>query len=260
MELLELEDLTLKRPRLRRRWFRHDLEGEVLIDDLSLVLESGGSLALVGGEPSGLLALSMAILKLEAVASGRIIFGGIDLTTVAERSFRLVRRRLQAVFPDSFVQLTSTMTVAEAFREVLAVWHRSESRDQWHHRIDSVMIAVGLPEAIRDLYPVELDAVERQQVALARALLTEPELLICHGFTAGLDAVQQAELLCLVRRLREEFRLTLLVMTDDLAVAHYLGDDLGVIHRGRLLESGRTDDVIRRPGHEYTRHLVSCSL
>ncbi len=259
MELLALEDLTLKRPRLRRRWLQHRVENEVLIEDLSFTLESGDSLGLVGGERSGLLSLSLAILKLEEITSGRIVFGGIDLTTLADRSFRRVRRRLQAVFPDSFGQLTPTMTVGEAFREVLGIWHRRESREQWHHRIESVMIAVGLPEAIRDLYPVELDAVERQQVALARALLSEPELLVCHGFTEGLDAVQQAELLLLLRRIREDFRLALLVLTDDLAVARHLSEDIGILHQGRLLESGRAAEVLHRPEHDYTQRLVSCS-
>jgi len=260
MDLLELEHLTLKRPRLRRRWFQHGVEDEVLIDDLSVSLESGDSLALVGGECSGLLALTLGILKLEALSSGRVFFGGIDLTSLTERRFRPVRRRLQAVFPDHFGQMTPAMTVSESFREVLGVWHRRESRDQWHQRIESVMIACGLPEAVRDLYPVELDAVERQQAALARALLTGPELLICHGITAGLDSVQQSELINLVRRVREDFRLTVLVMTDDLAVAHHLGDDIGVLHRGRLLESGSAESIVNRPAHDYTRRLVSCSM
>lgn len=260
MDLLELEHLTLKRPRLRRRWFQHGVESETLIDDLSLTLEVGGSLSLVGADESGLLALTLAILRLEGVSSGRVVFGGIDLTGLGDRRFRPVRRRMQAVFPDHLGQLTPDQTVGGAFREVLGVWHRRESRDRWHERIEAVMIACGLPEALRDLYPVELDAVERQQVALARALLTEPELLICHGLSAGLDAVQQAELINLVRRLREDFRLTLLVMTDDLAVAHHLGDDIGVLHQGRLLETGRADLLVSRPEHDYTRRLVSCSM
>ncbi len=262
MDLLELEHLTLKRPRLRRRWrwFHHGVESEILIDDLSLTLEVGSSLSLVGADESGLLALTFAILRLEGVSSGRVIFGGIDLTSLNDRRFRPVRRRMQAVFPDRLGQLTPDQTVGEAFREVLGLWHRRESRDRWHERVEAVMIACGLPEAVRDLYPVELDAVERQQVALARALLTDPALLICHGLSAGLDAVQQAELINLVRRLREDFRLTLLVMTDDLAVAHHLGDDIGVLHQGRLLELGRADLLVSRPEHDYTRRLVSCSV
>ena len=260
MELLEISRLTLKRPRLRKRFFQHGVDNEVIIDDLGLMLEKGRSLGLVGGEKSGALALTLAILKLEGVASGKIIFGGIDLTSLSERRFRPLRRRIQAVFPDHFGQLTPDLTVSQAFREVLTVWHRRETRDESHARIESVMIACGLPEAVRDLYPVELDAVERQQVALARALLTGPELLICQGLTDGLDAVQQSELINLLRRLREDFKLTLLVLTDDLAVAHHLGDDIGVLYQGKLLESGTAEAVVSRPGHDYTRRLVSCSM
>jgi peptide/nickel transport system ATP-binding protein len=85
-------------------------------------------------------------------------------------------------------------------------------------------------------------------------------LLICHGFTRGLDAVQEAELLNLIRRVREQYGLTLLVVTDDLAVAHQLSDDIGVLHRGRLVELSSADTVVNRPKHDYTRRLVSYSL
>jgi ABC-type microcin C transport system duplicated ATPase subunit YejF len=260
MELLEISGLTLKRPRLRKRLFQHGVDNEVIIDDLSVMLEKGSSLGLVGGEKSGALALTLAILKLGGVASGKITFGGIDLTALSERRFRPLRRRIQAVFPDHFGQLTPDLTITQAFREVLKVWHRRETRDESQARIERVMIACGLPEAVRDLYPVELDAVERQQVTLARALLTGPELLICQGFTEGLDAVQQSELINLLRRLREDFKLTLLVLTDDLAVAHHLGDDIGVLYQGKLLESGTAEAVVSRPEHDYTRRLVSCSM
>lgn len=260
MELLEVEHLTLTRQRVRRRWLQHGIESESLIDDLSLTIDRGRSLGLVGEEASGKLPLTLALLKLHPVASGRITFGGVDLTALSERRVRPIRWRFQAVFPDRFGQLTSNLTISQSFREVLRVWHRRATMDEWHHRIESVMIACGLPEAVRNLYPVELDAVERQQAALARALLTGPEFLICHGLTDGLDSVQQAELMNLIRRIREDFRLTLLVVTDDLAVAHHLGDDIGILHQGRLLELGNAETVVNRPEHDYTRRLVSCSV
>lgn len=260
MELLEVEKLTLVRQRTRRGLYQHGKENETVVDDLTFSLNSGSSLGLVGSENSGTLALTLALLKLHAVHSGTVRFGGIDLTALSDARFRPVRRRIQAVFPESFGQLAPDLTINQAFREVLGVWHRGTGRADWHHRIEAVMIACGLPEAVRDLYPVELDAVERQQAALARALLPGPELLICHGYTDGLDAVQQAELINLIRQVREDFAISLLVVTDDLAVAHHLGDDIGVIHQGRLLEYGSAEAVVNRPEHDYTRRLVSCSV
>ncbi|MEX2580936.1 MAG: ATP-binding cassette domain-containing protein [Verrucomicrobiales bacterium] len=260
MELLSVEKLSLLRGKMRRRWFRYELEETLLLDEVSFSVDKGRSLGLVGEENSGKTPLVLALMKLHPIASGKIVFAEIDVTALGERHFRRVRKRLQTVFSDRFGQLTPDFTLDQAFREVLRLWYPKAGKDDWHRRIEAVMVACGLPEAVRDLYPVELDAVERQQAALARALLPAPEMLICQGFTQGLDDVEQAELLNLLLRVREDFGLTLLVVTDDLAVAHRLADDIGVLHRGRLLEFGDAETVVNRPEHDYTRRLVSCSV
>jgi len=260
MPLLAVDDLRLVRQRRRRRWFRYDLEEEVLLDGVSFVMERGRSLAIVGEEKSGKYPLTLALMKLHPVAAGSITFTEVDVTALGDRHFRRLRKRMQAVFSDRFGQLTSQLTVDESFREVLRLWYRREGRESWRQRVEEVMVACGLPEALRALYPVELDAVERQLVALARALLARPQLLVCHEFTRGLDAVQEAELLNALRRVRDEFGPTLLTVTDDLAVAHHLGDDIGVLHRGRLLEFGDAESVVNRPAHDYTRRLVGSSV
>ncbi len=260
MAFLEVENLTVLQRRRRRHWFRYDISEKTLVEDISFAVEKGRSLSLVGEENSGKKAIVMAVLKLKAVASGTITFAEVNTTALGDRHFRKLRRKMQAVFPDDAGQLSPEMTVDQMFLEVLRLWFPRESREEWHRRTESVMVTCGLPEAIRPLYPAELDAVERQQAALARALLVRPEFLICDGFTQGLDAVQEAELLNLIRHVREELRLTLLIATDDLAVAHQLGDDIGVLHRGRLLEIGPADAVVNRPDHDYTKRLVSCCL
>jgi len=260
MELLSVENLCLLKQRMRRRWFHYDFEEKLLIDEVSFSIEKGRSLGLVGEEKSGKHALVLALMKLHPVASGNITFAEIDLNSLGERQFRRVRKRIQTVFSPGFGQLTPDLTLDQAFNEVLKLWYPKSGMDDWHQRAESVMVACGLPEAVRQLYPVELDAVERQQAALARALLSAPDLLICHGFTQGLDAVEQAELLNLLYKVREEFSLTLLVVTDDLAVAHHLGDNIGILHRGKLLEYGDAETVVNRPDHDYTKRLVSCSL
>ncbi len=260
MELIKVDELVLLQQRLRRRWFHYGMEEKVLVDNVSFSVERHRSLAIVGEENSGKLPLTLAMLRLHEISSGKIEFREVDIHSVSERRFRMLRRGMQAVFPDSFGQLTRDLTVNQSFLEVLRLWYRRESKDDWFNRIEKVMVACGLPEALRHLYPLELDAVERQQVALARALLSSPDLLICHGLTQGLDAVEQAELLNRVMKIREDFALTILIVTDDLAVGHHLGDDIAVLHRGRILEFGDSESVVNRPQHDYTQRLVSCSV
>lgn len=260
MAFLRVENLTVLHQRRRRHWFRYDVSEKTLVEDVSFELEKGKSLSLVGEENSGKRAIVMAILKLKPVASGKITFAEVETTALGDRYFRRLRRRMQAVFSEGAGQLTAEMTVDQMFLEVLRLWFPKASREEWQHRMEAAMVLCDLPEAVRALYPEELDAVERQEVALARALLVGPDLLICEGFTRGLDAVQEAELLNLIRHVREERKLTLLVATDDLAVAHYLGDAIAVLHRGRLLETGPAESVVNRPEHDYTKRLVSCCL
>lgn len=257
MEFLKVANLTLVRRRPRRGWLRTTMTEEVLVEDLSFGLEKGGSLALVGDSREALSAIALAVLRQRAVDAGTIRFGDIDFHSLSEDRFRPMRRRLQAVFPDSSGQLPASFTVRETFRESLGVWFRRSSREERSKRVEAAMIACGLPEAVQDLYPAELDAVARQLVALARALLPGPDLIVCRGCTEGLDAVRQAELLHRLRHVREEFGFALLVLVDDFAVAHRLADDLAVLHRGRLVESGPAEELARRPAHERTRRLAA---
>ena len=260
MSHLSVENLKIVERPFRRSWFRYDFEERGLIDDLSFSVERGESLGIVGEEKSGKKALVEAILKLREVESGSIVFAEVETTRLGRRHFRRLRKRMPAVFPDGDDPLTPEWTVDAMFREARQLWYAGETREQWHQRIESVMVLCELPEAVRVLYPSELDAVERQQVALARALLVQPEFLLVFDYTRGLDVVQEAELLNLLRKVREELRITMLVVTDDLAVAHQLSDAIGVLHAGRLLEIGPAEAIVNRPEHDYTRRLVSCSL
>ncbi len=259
MEFLEVETLTLRQASARGSGWWPRPVSEPLLADLSFGLEKRRSLSLVGDSREALLALALALVKEHPVASGTITFAGIPVQRFGVHRFRPVRRRIQAVFSDATGQLTPGMTVRETFREVITLWHRRASREDRAKLVEAVMISCALPEAVQDLYPAELDAVERQLVALARVLLPGPELLISAGFTEGLDVVQRAELTNRLRQVREEFGLTLLHLCDDLAEAALLGDDIGVLHRGRLVERGVGSDLVLRPAHERTRQLVAAA-
>ena len=218
------------------------------------------SLALVGEQASGKFPLTMGILKLAKVASGRIVFDSIDITALPARKFRPVRKWIQPVFPDRFGQLRPGRTLDQALREAVKIWWPRAGNDEVHSRIEKVMVAVELREAVRYLYPVEMDPVERQLGALARALIPEPELLICHDITHGMDAVEQAEVLNKVCDVRDSHRITTMIVTDNLTVAHHMSDDIAIMHHGKILETGVTKSVIRRPEHDYTKRLVSCAV
>ncbi len=258
--LLSVENVSMFRGNSKRRWFRYDVPDVKLLDDVSFKVERHRSLAVVGEQSSGKFPLTMGILKLAKVASGRIVFDSIDITALPVRKFRPVRKWIQVVFPDRFGQFREGCNIDNALREAVQTWWPRAGKEEIHTRIERVMVSVGLREAVRYLFPVEMDPVERQLAALARSLIAEPEMLICHDITHGMDAVEQAEVLNKISDLQEAKRLTTLIVTDDLTVAHHMSDDIAILHRGKILETGVTKSVIRRPEHDYTKRLVSCAV
>jgi peptide/nickel transport system ATP-binding protein len=257
--LLTLDQVVIL-PEVPRRAGAFGISEEgLLIDEVTLFLEERGSLGLVGDERSGKLSLVLAILGLIPISGGSILWHGKDCGKTSERQRRPMRQRIQTVFAESWGQLPPDRTIRRSFEEVLGLWFARENRTEWETRIEAAMVACGLTEALRDLRPRELDAVERQQAALARALLAEPDLIICHEWLSGLDGVSQAELLNLLNRIREDRPPALLFCCDDLAAAHQVSDTLGILHRGRLLEFGAAESLVTRPEHDYTRRLISCA-
>jgi ABC-type microcin C transport system duplicated ATPase subunit YejF len=257
MELLEVESLGLARLRKRRGWFRHAGDRRVLVEALDFAMEKGECFAVLSECRDLLRDLALAVLAGGPVEAGAVRFCGVDLAGLDERRFRPLRGRLQGLFPDSFGQLPPSLTVREAFLEILAVWRRGADREEQERLVETAMIACGLPEAVRDLYPAELDALERQLVALARSLLPGPDLLVCLGPTEGLDVVQSCELVQRLRRAREDYRLALLVLTDNLALAGSLAERAAVVHRGQVVEAGELGPILARPAHDHTRRLVA---
>ncbi len=256
MELVEAEELSVGRLRSRRTWLRASAVRETLLERLGFVVERGGSYAVVSESREALRCLAMALLKEEPPLAGSVRIAGIDLAGLPERSFRPLRRRVQALFPLRYGQLPPLQTVQQSFAEVLRAWHGGTTREERDELVESAMIDCGLSEAVRDLFPAELDDLERQLAALARALLPGPDLLVCLGPAEGLDAVAARELAERLRRLREDRRIALLLLVDDIAVAAALADGMAVCHRGRLVEQGDAAAILALPAHDHTRRLL----
>jgi len=233
------------------------------VDRVSFQLLPGETLALVGESGSGktLLARSIVDLLPEGIRrSGEIRFGGVDLSRLSDRDWSRVRgRRIACVFQEPAAALDPVRTIADHLAEALAAAGVSDGRRR-RERARALLAEVAFPDPDRVLaeYPHRLSGGQRQRASLAIALAWEPELLLADEPTASLDATVAAGVLDLLDRLRRDRRLSLILVTHDLATAARRADHAIVLYAGRVVEEGPAKDVLARPAHPYTRALVAC--
>jgi len=254
--LLDIQNLTIEETR-RGRWLQYQGDNPKLIDDLSLSVAPGQCVSIVGEKTSGKLPLVFALQRIIPVTTGRVLFDGEDIHRLSERRFRKIRAAMPVVFPDEFGALDPHRKLRRTLLSTLAVHTGRLSRIERENRIEKAMERAGANLMLREKLPGEMSPPERQRAALARALLLEPRLLVCLDVTSGLDAAAQASLLNRLSDLRERLNLTLLLITHDLAIADHMSDSIGILSRGRIVESGSPEQIVNHPEHEYTRQLVS---
>lgn len=226
---------------------------------VTLGLEKGESLGLVGESGAGKSTLGKCVLGLERPDSGRIVFQGIDLVRLARKDLRPLYRRIQMIFQDPRNCLNPYMRVGDLVREPLENFVRGDRA--MHDRCVADMIAqVGLSLDILDRYPHQISGGQCQRAAIARALILGPELLVCDEALSALDAPLQIRILEALRSLQKKMNLTFLFITHDLAMARYFCSRIAVILEGRIVEEGDTVDLFRNPQHPYTRLLMKSSL
>ena len=218
---------------------------------VTIEVRRGESVGLVGELGSGKTTLARCIAGLELPDSGQILFRGIQLT-----SKRRTADQVQVVFQDPYSTLNPRMRVAAALAEALRTSRNGTPRRTPADLLD----LVGLPQNYARKYPAELSGGERQRVAIARSLAPDPELLICDESVSALDVSVQAQILNLLRDLRQELRLSILFISHDLAVVRQVSDVIYVIRNGQILESGLTRQVLHVPEEDYTRNLISAVI
>jgi len=227
------------------------------LDDVSFRLSAGTTLGVVGESGSGKSTLARLVMALEAPSAGRVLFEGRDLQTLAPEALRHARRDFQIVFQDPFSSLDPRMsiarTVAEPLERLAHVAH-AERRE----RAAAMLEAVGL-NAAQDLdkVPHEFSGGQRQRIAIARALVTHPKLIVADEPVSALDVSVQAQVLNLMRDLQQRLGLAYLFISHDIAVVERMADDLLVLQQGRVVERGRSVDVLHAPVHAYTRRLLA---
>jgi ABC-type glutathione transport system ATPase component len=227
------------------------------VDQVSLQIGRGETLALVGESGSGKSTLGRIAARLVAADSGRIAFDGSDITTAAGMRLSRARRGLQMVFQDPYASLDPRRTIAQSIGEPLAVVGTSGADRR--KKVAALLDRVGLPGDWDRRYPHQLSGGQRQRVVIARALASDPILLIADEPTSALDVSVQAEILKLLGELRTERNMAMLFITHDLAVVREVAHSVAVMRHGRILESGSSATIMSAPRHPYTLALLSAA-
>ncbi|MBA3380519.1 MAG: ATP-binding cassette domain-containing protein [Actinobacteria bacterium] len=227
------------------------------VDDVSLSIERGDTLGLVGESGCGKSTLGRAILRLYEPTAGRVIFDGQDITHLKESALRPLRRRMQMVFQDPFASLNPRHSVGRIIGEPLRIHSSTDRRSETGARVRELLSLVGLPPDAVGRYPHEFSGGQRQRIGVARAIALNPELLVCDEPVSALDVSIQAQIINLMEELQTELGLTYLFIAHDLAVVRHISDRIAVMYLGKIVEVAPADDLYVNPLHPYTITLLS---
>jgi oligopeptide/dipeptide ABC transporter ATP-binding protein len=224
------------------------------VNDVSLAVQRGETVGLVGESGCGKTTLSRILIGIETATAGSVRLDGRLVETRAD--WRALRRRVQYVFQDPYTSLCPTMRVGKALLEPLTI-HGIGARAERQDRVQRTLELVGLAPETAGRLPAQLSGGQRQRVSLARALMLEPELMICDEIVSGLDVSVQAQVLTQLTDLQARLGLALLFISHDLRVVRYLADRVAVMYLGQIVEEGPVDAVFDDPQHPYTRALLA---
>ncbi len=228
------------------------------VDGVSFTIRRGEVFGLAGESGSGKSTIGRLVLHLYQPTSGRVIFDGIDLESLSSEEMRRMRARMQIVFQDPLASLNPRMSLGQAIEHPARIHLPELSSRERRNRVMEIFHEVGMnpPEAFYDLYPHQISGGQRQRVVLARALITHPELIVADEPIAMADVSVRSVLLDLMMKMKEEFALTYLFITHDLATAKYVCNRIAILYLGKLCEVGPLNEVYEHSAHPYTRALL----
>ncbi|MFM9913900.1 MAG: ATP-binding cassette domain-containing protein [Methylophilaceae bacterium] len=225
------------------------------LDDVSIELKTGKTLAIVGESGSGKSTLARCLLQLLPADAGEVFFQGNNLANSNGQALRDLRRHLQMVFQDPFASLNPRMKVAEIVGEGLLI-HRLGNADERRAKVLSMLERVGLSAADLSKYPHEFSGGQRQRIGIARALVLEPKVVVCDEPVSALDVSIQAQILLLLKELQQEMGLSYVFISHDLRVVRHVADEVAVMHHGKVVEQGGVESLYSAPSQEYTQNLL----
>ncbi len=254
MSLLEVRGLQVHFPIKKGILLERTVGAVRAVDGVDLSVERGRTLGVVGESGCGKSTLGRAILQLEPVTAGSVVFDGEDLSTLKPARMRAVRKRMQMVFQDPLASLDPRQSVSSVLSEPLRTHGVRGPHDA---RVRELLDLVGLPSTAANRYPHEFSGGQRQRVGIARAIALDPELIIADEPVSALDVSIQAQVVNLLEELQQRLGLTYVVIAHDLAVVRHISDDIAVMYLGSVVEVAPSDDLYAQPLHPYTIALLS---
>lgn len=253
--LLSVQDLKTHFP-VKRGILQRTVDHVRAVDGVSFDLAPGETLGLVGESGCGKTTVGRTVLRLVPATAGEVYFDGKPVFQQNAVSMRALRRQMQIIFQDPGGSLNPRMRVGRLVGEPLVV-HGLASGDELRSRVEELLERCGLWKQAADRYPHEFSGGQRQRIGIARALAVQPRMIVCDEPTSALDVSIQSQILNLLDDLQDEFGLSYLFISHDMAVVHHVCDRIAVMFNGQIVEIGDRDRIIHDPQHEYTKALLS---
>ena len=227
------------------------------VNSISLDIKKGEILAIAGESGCGKSTLAKAIMKLVNSKSGEILINGQNILTISKREdLKSFYQKVQMIFQNPYSSLNPKMKIGDILKEPLEI-NTSLKKEEINKIIEEKIEKVGLDKSCLNLYPHEFSGGQRQRIAIARSLILNPEFIIADEPVSALDVSIQAQIINLLKQLKEDFNLTFLFISHDLSVIKYLSDRIAIMYLGEIVEIGRTEEIFTNPKHPYTKALLS---
>ena len=228
-----------------------------VIDRLSLSLQAGETLGIVGESGCGKSTTVKSLIRVTEPTSGEVILNGQDFLKLKGEELKKARRNIKMIFQDPYSSLNPRMTVRDIIGEPADIEHCYKTEEEREKLILDTMEMVGLNRDFADRYPHEFSGGQRQRIGIARAIILKPEIIICDEPVSALDVSVQAKIINLLKELQQKLNISYIFISHDLGVVKHIADRVMVMYRGRVVEEGTRDEIFANPKHDYTKLLLS---